>query len=214
MVAQGDMAGGNIGNDDLESKRCVKSLRFWDGVTWATGVSQGAGGQIAPASVAAAEWNVFTIAASDELYFRVPKALWWDVDFRRDILAEIFYESAVAGDTGISFQLDVKGVGAAEAFTDAKVTPDGTALWTGLATNAVASAPSSSGLKPLNVQEKFATFADTIYPRRPSAEDLYLMFAFTAASIGTASADEIGIIDILLHCTWEPCHWRGERDAT
>lgn len=211
MVA-GELAGGRIGNDNLQSKLKTISLPLDNSnITVADGVSLGVGGQLAAGSVAAAEFNVFTCATGDDIYWRIPLKSLWDCDFSRDIQAEVFYESSVADDTLISMSVAMKGVAVGVAFTDAKVDPDGTALWTGLVTSAVASAPSTTGARGIGVAGAFATFTDTVFPRRRVTEDLYLLVAFTMVDDGDASADEIGIIDVLLHYVWEPCHWSNEK---
>lgn len=174
--------GGGIEDDALNLKYGYD--RLWathmQGMQGAAGVdvSLGAGGQQAELSVAASELNGVSLDTGDEIYFMLnPRK--WDCDFTRDIHIALGFEAAASG-TGVTFQADLKGCAAAEAITDAKVSPDATKLYD-------AASPGGAGV-----------LGETVFAQLSTANlfvsDLIILGAITLVSRGTLSADQLRLI--------------------
>jgi hypothetical protein len=172
--------GGGIGDDALNLKYGYDRVWFPNnaqGIILATGTGYGAGPSVeGELSVAASELNAMPMDAADEIYFMLnPRK--WDCDYTRDLQVLVGAESAAAGSA--IWQLDIKGVAAGAAFTDAKVTPDGTVTFASktYGVDTLEETP----FVPLNVPNVFA--ADSV-----------IMCAITLVSIVTITANQLRLM--------------------
>jgi len=213
MPTPKEVVAGNVDDESMEHKLHRIVLSPSHGGIQEDYTSFGAGGQIAEVSVGDAEVVGFSVNTADELYWLVDMP--WDIDLRRDILAEVLWESAKSGATaGVAHTLHIKGLAAGAALTDAKSSADGSIAWTaqGCAAPGVLAL---TGRKPFNVAGTFCTEAGSSqFPRELSAQDEMLLVAYTMTDIGDAAADNIRLLAVRLFYSAEICHYSGKRQVT
>lgn len=165
------------------------------GILKNTGVSEGAGGATElTGAVAAAEMTRLPMATADELYFAFDCVCeLGDFDLTKDIHCQVLFDtSGGAADTGIDFTAHAKGLLDGVAWTDTKVSADGTITFPAKTTTA------GTGSIEKTAWQAFDIGAAAI------ESDEVLGVAITLADSGDASADEIGLLAVRL---------RGERQA-
>lgn len=149
-------------------------------------------------SVAGSELTGFAVqAVNAEVYFMLDRyGHLWDCDFSRPIHVQFDWEHGSADADTPSFTIDFKGVTAAEAISDAKSTPDLTLTYASVPVLAVAGAIVQSGWKSTGVQSAWAS-------------DKKILGAITCTNLGSASANEIKLLGLMLRYTPEYCNDDG-----
>lgn len=137
-------------------------------------------------SIAASELSGVQMRTGDELYFVLdPKAELWDFDLTHDLRFQVVAESEnTNANSGVIWDLAVKGVSSAEAFSDAKVTPDGTITFATLGA-------CTAGV-PLKTVEAGAGVANEL------VNDEFIMLALTLTADGALAATDITLICLRL----------------
>ena len=183
------MGRGGGGNYDESMAYKFGYDRKWandmEGLQGAAGVSVslGVGGQQAEVSPNTCEYNGVTMATSDELYFLLnPRK--WDCDFSRDIQALIGFQLTTGADTGVLWDLHMKGVAVGQALSDAKASADATKAF-----------PAVSGVPAGSVNDGLL---ETVWASMNCAGlfvgDSMIQCAVTLTNSGDAAGDEIRLL--------------------
>lgn len=148
-------------------------------------------------SVAASEVKGFAIqAVSAELYHILDRrGDFATCDFTRPIHFQIDWEHGSADADTPTFTLDFKGVAAAEAVSDAKVSPDVQLSFAATAL-AVSGAVNETPWVSSGVQSAWAS-------------DKKILMAFSCTSLGSASANEIKLLGVRARWTKTLCNDEG-----
>ena len=111
-------------------------------------------------------------------------------DVSRPVYAEVVALSEAAA-TGVAWQLDLKGLYEGEIQSDAKATPDGQILWTGIAY------PDIGGkvVTPWQTHGDYGLFGGNSKAGIPI--DRWVQFALTLTADGTASALDIRLKELM-----------------
>ncbi len=128
--------GGSISDFSIQHKLGCRVLKPMRAESIAADFSSlGAGGQLEPVSVAAAEAHGFAMTDADEIYWLLDMEELWDANLQQDlhfrVLAET--ETAAAAATAVIFSLAAKGFASGVALTDCKSTPDGSITFASIA---------------------------------------------------------------------------------
>lgn len=166
-----------------------------------TTASLGAGGQLAE-QLAAAELVGFDLDTGDELYWLLSvNDLLADFDLTKDLRLRLtVYQSSADSDTGFIMSAAIKGVAEGANLSDAKSSPDGSITFP--AKSLTATAVNTIGPMAFNVEDK------------GFASDELLMLAVTCDNVGTASADEVGLLYVTLYGTRKIMDDSGVRQLT
>lgn len=175
-MASNPPAAGPVSNEGLKLPFGYKTLHWYQAHNIAdAGLGTGLPAFIATNIGASEEVGIQIGANGDEIYFRELLSSFMFLNRAEDLQARIWFEALNAGDTGIDWNLAVKGEKDAELGTDAAVSPDGAITY---AANTSTVGTQATEWAALAVEGKFTA-------------DQWLKLVVTCASIGTASANEL-----------------------
>lgn len=186
--------------------RLVLIPRVADGVmddgTDGIPLSLGAGTPGFAEMIAAAEQAGLALDTNDEVYFLIDREdELWDADLDEDVRVILKCTSKKAGThAGIDFQVDLKGVAADQALSDAKVSPDASL------TMPVMTITDGAG-KSAEVEH---------HANAPGVfkDDRWLMVAVTLTDKGDGAADDLFLNRVVIRYTRAICHPSGRRQIT
>jgi len=164
----------------------------------------GAPGYVANPVAASEQGYVLAMTDNDELYGCIDLEE-LDIDLTRDIQVQLDVQVQEAAKANIDFQVDVKGLAAGAAPSDAKVTPDASVTMPALS-NTVANELVQSPKVALDLINSSGV--------NVIASDKKLMFAVTLTDKGTATADNVHLLCVKFWYTRKISSALGVREIT
>lgn len=201
MASKRVNAGGSIDDIGIKHKRGIVTIPRSAFLVGAAGASTGLGvGTPAEAELlTTSELAGISMDTADEIYALIPNI--WDANQAHDIEGRIVWVNMKAGAAaGVDWTMHVKGMGDAEAISDAKVSADGSAVFAASTATAV-NVQRVTEWAPLSLLEAVAG-EDNQWKTR---NDPTLAVAVTLADKGDAAADEVRFVMAQLRYTREIC---------